>query len=133
MAKRKVDNFLFEKESYKIRGAFFRVYNTLGGGIKEKVIENALNKELQELGFQIEKQKRINIEYKGEKIGYYIPDLIINQQIIIEIKSKPFITHQDEKQFWSYLKGSDYQLGFLVNFGPQKLEIKRFAHAKNQY
>jgi len=48
------------------------------------------------------------------------------------LKSKPFITKEDEKQFWSYLKGSRFQLGFLINFAPKKLEIKRFIHTPKQ-
>ena len=102
MLKKKVDNFLFEKESYEIRGGFFNVYNTLGGGIKEKIIENALNKELENRGFEISKQKRIELRYKGERIGIYIPDIIVNDKIIIEIKSKPFITNEDKKQFGKF-------------------------------
>jgi len=129
MKGKKVNDFIFEEESYKVRGACFNVYNALGGGIREKIIERALVKELEELGFQTAEQQRIAIEYKGEKIGYYIPDLVVNNTIIIELKSKPFLTREDEKQFWGYLKGSKHRLGFLVNFGPQKLEIRRFAHS----
>ena len=130
MPKKKVDNFLFEKESYEIRGAFFNVYNALGGDIKEKIIENALKKEFKDKDLEISSQKRIDLYYKKEKIGVYIPDLIINDKIIIEIKSKPFITTEDKKQFWGYLKNSTYELGFLVNFSPKRLEIKRFADIK---
>ncbi len=125
-----MDDFLFENESYKIRGACFAIYNILGGGIKEKIIEKALTKELEDVGLLIETQKRIDILYNEEKIGVYIPDIVVNQNIIIEIKSKPFITANDEKQFWGYLKGSKYKLGFLINFGTQRLTIKRFAHTR---
>ena len=121
---------LYEKESYEIRGACFSVFNSLGGGIREKTIERALVAELQDRGFSIEQQKQIGILYKGRKIGAYVPDIIINGIIIVELKSKPFLTQEDKKQFWGYLKGSDYQLGFLVNFGPQKLTIKRFIYDK---
>lgn len=121
---------LYENESYKIRGACFKVYNTLGGGIKEKIIQRALFKELKSLGFNIDKEVRINIFYQKEKIGVYIPDIVIDDKIIIEIKSKNFITKEDMKQFWGYLKGSKYKLGFLVAFTPQKLIIKRFIHTK---
>jgi GxxExxY protein len=79
----------------------------------------------------IENQTRIDIFYDNEKVGTYIPDLIVNDKILIELKSKPFLNKEDEKQFWGYLKGSKYKLGFLINFGPQKLTIKRFAHTKN--
>ena len=130
MTKRKVSDFLYEQESYKIRGACFRVYNILGGGIKEKIIERALIEELKNLGLKIDNQTRINLYYKNKKIGVYVPDIIINGMIIIEIKSKPFITKEDEKQFWGYLKGSNYKLGFLIGFTPQKLIIKRYVYTK---
>ena len=119
---------LYEDESYKIRGACFNVYNILGGGIKEKIIERALKKELETRNLTLSNQERISIFYKGEKIGTYIPDIIVNNSIIIELKSKPLLTKEDEKQFWGYLKGSEYKLGFLVNFGPNKLTIKRLIY-----
>jgi len=128
MPKRKVEDFLYEKESYKIRGACFDVYNTLGGGTKEKIIEKALIKELGGKGLSIGVQIRIPIFYKDECIGTYIPDIVVNDKVIIELKSKPFIAKENEKQFWGYLKGSSYCLGFLINFGPQRLTIKRFVH-----
>ena len=128
MIKKRVPDFLHEEESYKIRGACFKVYNALGGGIKEKIIVRAFNKELTSQQMTVENQARIDVVYNNEKIGTYIPDLIVNYKILIEVKSKPFITKEDEKQFWSYLKGSKYKLGFLINFGPQKLLIKRFIH-----
>lgn len=128
MSKKKVSDFLYEEESYKIRGACFKVYNTLGGGIKERIIERALTKELKSQELKAENQVKIDVVYKGEKIGTYIPDIVVNKKIIIEIKSKPFITKEDEKQFWGYLKGSEYQLGFLVGFTPQRLIIKRYVH-----
>ncbi len=121
---------LYENESYKIRGACFKVYNSLGGGIKEKIIERALVYELKSQKINISNQSRIDIFYNNEKIGVYIPDIIVEDKIIIELKSKPFITKEDEKQFWGYLKGSKYQLGFLINFGSQKLIIKRFIYDK---
>jgi GxxExxY protein len=126
----KIKNFLYEEESYKIRGACFKVYNALGGGIKEKIITRALTKELADQGMVVENEVRINIIYNNEKIGIFIPDLVVNNKILIEVKSKPFLTKEDEKQFWGYLKGSKYQLGFLVNFGSRKLIIKRFIHTK---
>ena len=90
---------LYKKESYKIRGACFSVYNVLGGGIKEKIIQRALVSELESLGLVTEKEARIGIFYKGDKIGTYIPDLLINNKILIEIKSKPFVTTEDKKNF----------------------------------
>ena len=130
MVKKKVPDFLYEEDSYKIRGACFKVYNALGGGIKEKIIELALSKELKAQKMTAENQARIDVIYNNEKIGVYIPDIVVNDKIIIEIKSKPFIRKEDEKQFWGYLKGSKYKLGFLVGFTPQKLVIKRYIHTQ---
>jgi len=124
---------LYEDESYKIRGACFNVYNALGGGLQEKIIERALVQELLSKGLEVENQSKINILYKGKKIGVYIPDILVNKKIIVEIKSKPFITKEDEKQFWSYLKGSKYKLGFLVVFSPAELIIKRFIHTNKKH
>jgi GxxExxY protein len=124
----KTGKLLYAEESYKIRGACFQVYNTLGGGIKEKIIERALSAELKKQGMGVGHQVRISLSYLGEKIGTYIPDLVINDKIMIELKSKPFLTSEDEKQFWGYLKGSPYELGFLVAFTPRKLIIKRFIY-----
>ncbi len=126
----RVPNFLYEKDSYEIRGACFEVYNALGGGIKEVILERALLKELIKRKLEVENQVRIDIFYDRKKIGTYIPDLVINGEIIVEIKSKPFFKKEDEKQFWGYLKGSKYKLGFLINFGPDKLVIKRFIHTE---
>ncbi|MDO8474020.1 MAG: GxxExxY protein [bacterium] len=130
MGNKEPGKLLYEEESYKIRGACFQVYNTLGGGIKEKIIERALSAQLKKQGMEVGHQVRISLSYLGEKIGTYIPDLVVDKKIMIELKSKPFLTSEDEKQFWGYLKGSPYELGFLVAFTPRKLIIKRFIHTK---
>lgn len=127
---KKVNDFLYEKESYLIRGAFFEVWKAFKGLFKEKVVEKALRKELKERNLKADTQKRIKIFYKDEFVGIYTPDFVINDKIIIELKTKPFITQEDKKQFWYYLRGSSYRLGFLVNFGPEKLEIIRRVYDK---
>ena len=63
-----------------------------------------------------------------EKVGVYIPDKIINNCILLELKAKPFLAKEDIDQFWKYLKGSKYKLGFLINFGHGKLEVKRIVY-----
>jgi len=115
----------FEKLSYKIRGAFFEVYNTLGPGFKEKIYHAALAKEFKALKNDFQERKRIPVIYKGEKIGIYEPDFIIENKILIEIKAVPFLTRLFDLQLHYYLKGTKYEVGFLVNFGGEKLQIKR--------
>lgn len=118
-------DFLYGEITYKIRGACFEVYKRFGGAFKEKIIENALLEELKIKGLKTDIQKRIDIYYKDKKVGVYVPDIIVNNLVLVELKCKPFITKEDERQFWLYLKGSDYKLGLLINFGAQKLEIRR--------
>lgn len=124
----KVKDFLYEQESYQIRGACFEVWKEFKGMFKESVVDRSLTIAFEERGLRVESQKRINIYFKGKKVGVYIPDKIINNIILIELKSKPFVTKQDIEQFWKYLKGSKYKLGFLVNFSPTELTIKRVVY-----
>lgn len=129
------DDLLYEKESYLIRGACFDLYKKYGGAFKESIINKVIIKELETKGLKVETQKRLNILHNGEKVGVYVPDLVVENKILIELKVKSFITKEDERQFWHYLRATDYKLGFLINFGSQKLEIKRriYDRARKQY
>lgn len=120
-------DLLYPKESYEIRGACFWIWKEFGSAFKESIIDKALTEELKGRGLKVDDQKRIDIYYREKKVGTYIPDKVINDIIIIEVKAKPSLTKQNIKQFWHYLKSTDYKLGFLVNFGEQ-LEIKRIIY-----
>lgn len=126
----KVSNFLYEKESYLIRGAFFEVWKQFKGMFKESIIDKAITIALERRGLKVQSQKKINIYFQGQKVGSYIPDKVVEDKILVELKSKAFVTKQDLETFWNYLKGSEYKLGFLVNFSPTKLEIKRVVYDK---
>lgn len=128
MINNKVENFLYEDESYKIRGACFDVWKNFGGAFKEKIIDKSLTIALEKRGLMVEEQKRIDIYFENKKVGTYVPDKIVNGCVLLELKSKQFITKQDIDQFWKYLKGSEYKLGFLINFGPNELIIKRVVY-----
>ena len=91
------EGFLYQDETYKIRGACFRVWKEFGGAFKESVIERSLVIEFQELGFNIDSQKKIPLYYKQKHVGTYIPDIVIDDKILIELKSKPFITRKDQR------------------------------------
>lgn len=127
---KKVKDFLYERETFLIRKACFNVWNKLGSAFKESAIDKALTLELQKLGLKVKDQKRIDIRYDGRKVGTYVPDKIINDIILFELKRKSFLTKQDRHNFWNYLRGSSYKLGLLVNFGDDKLEIKRVVYDK---
>ena len=117
--------YLYRDLTYKIRGAFFEVYNILGTGFKEDVYHKALKKEFESEQILFIEKKRLNIFYKGEKVGIYEPDFIVDEKIIIEIKAVFNMPSIFEKQLYYYLKGTKYKLGFLVNFGADKLDIRR--------
>jgi len=121
--------FLYPELTYKIRGACFDVWKKFRGAFKEKIIERALVKEITSQGLKVEIQKQIPILYKNEKVGAYVPDLVVEGKVLVELKSKPFLAKEDDRQFWLYLQGSEYKLGLLINFG-NKLEIKRRIYDK---
>lgn len=119
-------DLLYKNESYIVQGAFYRIYEQFRNSQKEAVCHNALFIDLQEQGMKVEKNKRIAIYYHGRQVGVYVPDLVVNDRIIIEIKCKPFLHRDDISQFWHYLKNSNYKIGYLVNFGkPDGVEFKR--------
>ena len=119
------DDLLYKDESAKIIEASTEVYKEFGGSFKESIVDKALSVALANKGLKVDSQKRIDIFFEGVKVGVYVPDKVVNGIIMLEIKCKPFITKEDEKQFWRYLKATTYRLGFLINFSPKTLEIKR--------
>ncbi len=116
---------LYEKLTYKIRGAFFEVYNSLGPGFKEIIYHRALVKEFTLKDISFKEKPQLSISYKGKSIGRYVPDFVIEDKILIEIKAVSEMPKVYEKQLYYYLKGTNYKLGFLVNFGAEKLDIRR--------
>ena len=116
---------LYEDLSYEIRGACFEVWKSLGSAYKETIYHKALAKELRLRKVSFKEEYPISVTYKGTKVGTYKPDFLVGDSIIVELKAIPYITKEDEKRFWHYLKGAEYRLGFLINFGGKKLEIRR--------
>jgi GxxExxY protein len=103
---------------------FYKVYNTLGYGFLEKVYENAMMVELRKANIPAESQVPINVLYEEEVVGQYFADILVDQKAIVEIKATKNLIIDHEAQLLNYLKGTDIEVGFLLNFGP-KPEIKR--------
>ena len=110
-------NILYPEESYVIQGACFTIYKKFRNTQKESIYQNSLMEELRSKGLKVEKEKQLPVFHLGKKVGIYRPDLLINEQIIIELKARPFFDKTDIQQFWYYLKNSEYRLGYLINFG----------------
>ena len=122
------ENFLYGDLTYKIRGILFEIRKKLGLGHKEQVYHNALEIALKNAGLKFESKKNIPILYETKNIGMYQPDFVIENKILIELKSLPEIGKPQIEQTWSYLKGCTYKLALLINFGSKNLEIKRIVY-----
>lgn len=131
-SKRIRTELLYEDLTYRIRGAIFTVYNELGFGHKENIYQKALTKEFETLNIPYKQEVRLDVKYKGDVVGKYRPDFAIEDKIIIELKSVEFMPKSYEEQLVHYLKTTGYSLGLLVNFGSNRLCIKRLIWTKNQ-
>ncbi|MFC1708987.1 GxxExxY protein [Candidatus Omnitrophota bacterium] len=117
--------FLYKDLSYKLVGCFYEAYNELGPAHKEQLYHEALKILFADNDIKYKDKPRIKIQFKGKNIGIYEPDFIIEEKIIIEIKSLLNMPKVFEKQLYYYLRGTDYKVGYLVNFGNESIDIRR--------
>ncbi len=122
------EEFLYKELTYKVRGVMFEVRKKIGLGHKEQVYHNALEVAFKKEGIKFESKKNIPIFYENKHVGTYQPDFIIEDKVLIELKALPEIGKPQIEQAWSYLKGCDYKLALLVNYGSQDLDIKRIVY-----
>ncbi|OXE99136.1 GxxExxY protein [Flavobacterium araucananum] len=115
---------LHEELTDVIIKTFYEVYNELGYGFLEKVYQNSLYLELKYKGLKVEAQSKIKVYYKGIEVGEYYADLIVEDLIILELKAANCIIVEFENQILNYLKGTNCEVGLLLNFGT-KPEFKR--------
>jgi len=113
--------------TFLINGAIFEVNRVLGAGFLEKVYEHALLIELKEKGLNTEAQVQIKVKYKGKEAGEYCADIVVENQVILEVKATDSLQKIHEAQLLNYLKATGYKVGLLVNFKHPKAEIKRFV------
>jgi GxxExxY protein len=112
-----MDNFKHSEITKLIIKAFYIVYNNLGYSFLEKVYENAIMIELKKLGLNTRKQQPISVHYNNSIIGEYFADIIVNNDVIIELKAAENLCYEHESQLVNYLKASDIEVGLLLNFG----------------
>lgn len=124
---------LFEKESYMIRGCALEVHKELGCGFLEKVYQDALEIEFRNSGIPYEREKQIKVQYKGETLMHdYYADFVCYESIIIELKAVETVLPIHKAQTINYLKATGFQLGFLINFGEESLNIERLFRYNNR-
>lgn len=120
----------------KIIGATYEVHKELGFGFLEAVYGNALYKELTKQGMKCECQKPIDVFYKGELVGHYVPDMIVEDHVIVELKAVADLRPEHEWQLVNYLKACQKEIGLLINFGhsvkvKRKLLTRRNRHSED--
>ena len=113
--------------TYQIRGAIFEVNKVLGYGFLEKVYEKALMIELSGRGVSVENQVPLKVSYKEQIVGEYFADLLVEDRVIVEIKSVANLLREHQAQLLNYLKATGICVGLLVNFSRDQAEIVRMV------
>ena len=121
------DSFLFKELSYSVIGAAFRVHSTLGCGLPEHCYNRALFIELSSLNISAVQQKLYDVHYAGTKVGHFFADIVVDNSIILELKSDDRLTASHESQLITYLTISGIRVGYLLNFGGASLQFKRLV------
>ena len=114
--------------SHRIIGVAIDIHKKLGPGFQEKIYEEAFLKEFEKAGIGFEKQKVVRVDYNGVNLGNQRIDLLVDDEVILEIKACAKIIPIYRDQLISYLKTTDKRLGLILNFGRSKLEIKRVVN-----
>lgn len=112
----------------KVIGAAFEVSNVLGAGFLEKVYERALMRELTLRGLKVRSQAVFPVIYKRHRIGEYVADILVEDQIIVELKCVETFSNEHLAQCINYLKSSGLNLALLINFQKPKVEWKRVIY-----
>ncbi len=121
---------MLKQEGYRLVGAAFEVYNEKGHGFLEEVYQECLEIELELQQIPFASQPELPIHYKGRRLNkYYRPDLYVYHEIVTELKAVKQLTDDHRAQLLNYLKGTNKNIGYLLNFGnPEKLEWERFIY-----
>jgi len=110
-----------------IIGAAFEVHNVLGYGFLEKVYQRAMQVELQLRGVKVELEPQIKVQFKGVAVGDYAADLLVADKIVVELKTDVAYQTIHEAQLLNELRGTGIKLGYLINFGRERVEYKRMV------
>jgi len=116
---------LNEALSERVIGAVFEVANTLGAGFLEKVYERALIKELRLRGMRVQAQAAVEVVYKGENVGSYFADIVVEEELMVELKCVGRLGPEHMAQCLNYLRASGKDVCLLVNFQSPRVEWKR--------
>ncbi len=114
----------------KILGACFEVAAELGSGFLESVYENALAIALRQKGLQVQCQHPITVTFRGENVGVFYADLLVEDKVVVELKAVKALAPENLAQVINYLKATGKDVGLIINFGSSKLEYRRLYREK---
>jgi GxxExxY protein len=115
-----------EELTYAMIGQAYRVYNELGYGFLESGYIGALSSACRKMGLRVERERCIPLYFDGEIVANYRVDLLIDDRLIVEGKTRQSLLPEDIKQLWNYLRCSDIELALLINFGPSGVNWRRY-------
>jgi|SRR5688572_2551499 GxxExxY protein len=114
-----------EELTRSVIGAFFEVYNTLGYGFLENLYVAALEHELIARGHRVSRQYGVLVRYKGHELGHQRLDLVVDETLVIEVKSTERLHPGATRQLFNYLKATKLEVGLLLHFGPNGAKFHR--------
>lgn len=117
--------YLYQGLTHKVIGAAFEVHKILGPVHKESVYQKAFSEELASKDIPFKTEVSLDVIYKGKKVGVYKPDFVIDDKVLVEIKAVASLPKAHDVQLSYYLKGTDYKVGLLINFGERSLVVRR--------
>lgn len=123
-----MDNIVYKELSYKVVGVIFEVFKELGYGFKERYYEDAIAKEFKNKGIEFKRQIPCKLKYKGEIIGNYRFDFLVEDKIIVELKQGNYFSKNNITQALQYLKASDLKLAILTNITNNGVKFKRILN-----
>ena len=129
---RKLKTMQYKELTENIIGCAYQVYNRMGFGFLESVYEKCLLIELRKEGLKVESQKAVTVYYENEVVGEFIADIVVEDSVILELKSVRQIIKAHETQLVNYLVATGIHVGLLLNFGERKVEVKRKLKDLNQ-
>ncbi len=122
---------MYQELTHSIIGCAFEVINELGSGFLESVYEKAMLQALADAGIFVEAQKPVKVQFRGKTIEDFYVDLLIERNVLVELKAVKPLSPEHQAQIINYLKATGIEVGLLINFGNPKLEFKRFTRRKN--
>ena len=124
------DEYPHRELTEKVIGAAIEVQKVLGSGFLESIYQKALEKELKLRNISFRTQANVDVYYKDELVGTHIPDLIIDDKVVIELKAVKEINDTMRAQVMSYLYATGYQVGLIINFSKPVIDVKRVIRSK---